>query len=70
MADILAVLKAIPALIGLFKEILGFIKHLAGDDIEGFLKRSGEAFAMLTVAKTDEEKANAARAIQSLIRRT
>lgn len=70
MGEIWAVIKLIPQLFSLVKEVFGFIQKTFGDTPEKFLKDAGDAFALLNQAKTPEEKQNAARAIQALIKRT
>lgn len=70
MAEIWAIIKAIPVLINTIKEVFSFIQKTFGDTPEKFLKSAGDAFALLNQADTPEKKQEAARAIQNLIRRT
>lgn len=70
MATLWELIKAIPSIISLAREVFDFIKGVFGDTPEKFLRDAGEAFSQFNKAKTDEEKANALRAIQSLIKRT
>lgn len=71
MADLIAILKAIPVIVDLFKEIVTWFKMYVGDgDPIKFIGDVADGFAKLNVAKTPEEKTDAARAIQALIRRT
>lgn len=67
LAGLASFLVALPDLISLAREIFNWIKVLSGDDPAGFIKKSADAFKLLNQAKTDEEKMNAAKAIQSLI---
>lgn len=68
MSQILAALAAIPKLIELAGQILEFIKRITGQDPQGFIKKSAEVFSKLNQAKTPQEKEDAARGIQNLIR--
>ena len=70
MSEIWAVIKLLPQLFSLLKEVFGFIQKTFGDTPEKFLKSAGDAFALLNQADTPEKKQEAARAIQNLIRRT
>lgn len=71
MGDILAVIKAIPVIVGLVKEIFHWFKMHVGDgDPIKFIADVGEGFQKLNQAKSPKEKQDAARAIQDLIRRT
>jgi hypothetical protein len=77
-AAILAILGAIPGIASFIEKIgpeLGtlltnlaaYIKHVAGDDAQGYVKRVGEAFSLATSAKTLEEREDAAQAIADAI---
>lgn len=70
MAEVWAVIKLIPQLFSVLKEVFSFIQRTFGDTPEKFLRDAGEAFAKLNAADTPEKKQEAARAIQGLIRRT
>jgi len=69
MAAILAALAAIPSIISLLREMVAFFQKQFGDDWPKFLAASGEAFKKLNNAKTAEEKQDAGRAIQDIIKR-
>ena len=62
-------LSALPQLISLVKELVGFLNKQFGDNWPKYLADSGEAFKKLNEAKTPEEKVEAAKALQSLIGR-
>lgn len=70
MAEIWAVLKLIPQLFSVLKEVFAFIQKTFGDTPEKFLRDAGEAFSKFNQAKTEQEKVDALRSLQSLIRRT
>lgn len=67
MASVLAFLGAVPSLIALFKEGMAFLNKISGNDPQGFIKKLGDAFALLNKAETPEEKTDAAKAIASSI---
>lgn len=70
MAEVWAVIKLIPQIFSVLKELMSFIQKTFGDTPEKFLKDAGEAFSKYNNAKTDEEKVDAIKSLQSLIRRT
>lgn len=71
MAEIWSLIKAIPAIVGLLKEVMHWFKMHVGDgDPVKFIGDVSKGFEVLNNAKTPEEKQNAAKVIQSLIRRT
>lgn len=65
---ILGFLSALPQLVKLAWNVWEFIKKIAGDDPAGFIKQSAETFDFLSKAETPEQKREAARRIQDLIR--
>lgn len=69
MPQLIAFIAAVPDLIKLGWSIFSFIKQIAGEDPAGFVKRSAEVFTDLSKAKTQEERVDAARKVQDLIRR-
>lgn len=69
LADILTVLKVLPALLSFGREFAGWLRETFGDSPEKFLVDATETFAVLRQAKSKEEKVDAARRIQSLISR-
>lgn len=68
ISAILALLQAIPGLVDLFKEAVAYIEHASGGDVQGFIKKLGDAIDQLKAAQTEEERQNAARAISDAIR--
>ena len=68
MTAILQLIAALPGLVQLGLELLSFIKSVSKDDPAKFVADLGAAFSLLNKAKTDEEKINAAKAIQSVLR--
>lgn len=70
MATVWEIIKLIPQLFSVLKEVFAFIQKTFGDTPEKFLKDAGEAFSKYNNAKTDEEKVDAIKSLQSLIRRT
>lgn len=70
MSELWALIKAIPAVINLMRDIFSFIQKTFGDTPEKFLKDAGDAFSSLNQADTPEKKQDAARKIQALIKRT
>ncbi len=68
-ASILSAIAAIPAILGFLKELASFLKDTFGDNAGKFLVDSAEAFKQLKVAKSPEEKIEAAKKIQDLIDR-
>lgn len=63
------IIKAIPSLVSLLKELLDLAKKIFGDDPKKFIKDSALAISELKVAKSPEEKINAAKKIQDLVSR-
>lgn len=66
---ILSAIVSLPQVLSLLKELAVFIKNTFGDNPKKILAESGEAFKKLNGAKTSEEKIEAAKAINKLIRR-
>jgi hypothetical protein len=65
----LELLGAIPSLIKLLSGIFDFIKGIATDNPKKFIADAGIAFDKLNNAKTSEEKLEAGKQLQDLIRR-
>lgn len=65
---ILAFLTALPDLAKLGTELMTWLKHVSGNDPQGFVKGLGEAMAQLNAAETDEERQRAAKAISDQLR--
>lgn len=68
-AEIVAFLKALPALVKLLSEVFSWIKELSKEDPAQFMRDAHEVMSHLRQAKTAEEKSDAAKSIQDLIRR-
>jgi len=66
---LLALLKAIPALVSLMTEIADWMKSNFGDDPATFLLDAAETFKKAREAKTPQERKDAAVHISQLIRR-
>jgi hypothetical protein len=77
-AAILSILTAIPGIVKLIEQIgpelgvlgtnlVAWIKHVSGNDAQGYVKRVGEAFSLATNAKTLQEREDAAQAIADAI---
>lgn len=69
MAEILALIRAIPMLLELFQNIGKFLKAQFGDDPAKFLADANDAFKVLNEAKTSEEKIHALQGVQKLLKR-
>lgn len=67
MAEFWAIIKILPELFKLTKELFGWLKKVSGNDPQGFVKKAGKAFKALNEAKTKEERVAAGRAISDLI---
>lgn len=71
MAEIWAVIKLLPEIFGVLKQVVAFLKNTVGDgDPKKFLRDVGESFSKYNAAKTDEEKVDALRSLQSIFLRT
>lgn len=70
ISAIVGLLSSLPELLSLAKSVWAWIQEVSGGDVKGFILKSNEAFDLLRHAKSDQEKANAAKAIQDLLRRT
>lgn len=77
-AAIIALLTALPDIVKLVEQLgpelgkmvtnlVAYLKHVSGNDAQGYIKQVGEAFAKATSAKTVEERQNAAKAIADAI---
>jgi|LakMenE18May11ns_1017448.scaffolds.fasta_scaffold9953706_5 hypothetical protein len=66
---LLALLKAIPAMVSLMTEIASWMKSTFGDDPATFLLDAAETFKKAREAKTPTERRDAAVQISQLIRR-
>lgn len=64
---ILAILKLLPVLLYLLKDLIDLAKKISEDKPEDFIKDSRDAFKQLKEAKTPDEKVAAAQNIQNLL---
>ena len=69
MAWWIGILKAIPDLIALFRELTAFLKETFGDNPAKFIRDSHEVFRDINNAKTIEEKQNALNKLNDLYKR-
>lgn len=67
--SLIAILKAIPAMVSLITEIAAWMRSTFGDNPEQFILLSAEAFKKAREAKTPKERMDAATDISNLIRR-
>jgi hypothetical protein len=67
MSQIWGLLTAIPELLAMLNSFAAWVNKASGNDPAGFIKRAGVAFDLLAQAKTQEEHANAAKNIASLL---
>ena len=68
LSAILGALQALPALINLGTEFVTWIKHVSGNDPQGYMNNLANAMAQLNAAKTEEDRTNAAKSIADAIR--
>lgn len=69
LTTLLALLKALPALVKLLTEISAWMQHQFGDDPAKFLLDASETFKKAREAKTPQERRDAARDIATIIHR-
>ena len=69
LAGIWGLLAALPELLKLGMALGKFLKDTFGDNPKKFIKDAGEAFDKLNKAETQGQRYDAARDIQSLIKR-
>jgi hypothetical protein len=69
LTALLAIVKALPALIKLVENLSGWLHSQFGDDPAKFILDSAEVFERAKNAKTPQEKQSAAGDIARLIRR-
>lgn len=78
VAAILAALTALPELLKLIEQLgpelgvlgmnfVAWIKHVSGNDAQGYIKKVGEAMAAATNAKSVQERQDAAQKIADAI---
>lgn len=67
--NIIQALVALPKILGLLKDLGGFLKDTFGDNTAKFIVDSSEAFKALRQSKTEQEKIEALNKIQDLLKR-
>lgn len=68
LSAIFGLLSSLPQLLSLGQKLWAYLIKVSGGDVAGYLLKSNEAFGKLDKAKTDQEYADAAKAIRDLIR--
>ena len=58
---------ALPGLVQLGLQLMSWIKSISGDNPQAFISNLGQNFALLTAAKTQEERSNAAKKLADSI---
>lgn len=69
MSEILALIKCIPMLVSILQEAGKFIKQTFGDNPEKFLTDAHQAFKLLNEAKSSDDRIEAAKKLQGLLKR-
>lgn len=67
VSAIIGFLTSLPKLIALATDIWNYLNKVSGNDPAGYIARVGQAMSLLTSAQTEEEHANAAKAIADAI---
>lgn len=67
LTDVLAFLGSVPELLGMIKSFSTWINKVSGNDPAGFVKQAGLVFDQLAQAQTQEDHANAAKALADLL---
>lgn len=67
LSAILGVLQALPDLVKLLNEGVAWLKHVSGDDPQGYVKKVGQAMAQLNAANTQEERISAAKSVADAV---
>ena len=67
LAAILGVLQALPQLLTMLQQFGTWINKVSGNDPAGFINKAAPVFAQLAAAETQEDHANAAKALADLI---
>lgn len=68
VSAILGFLSALPQLLSMIQSLMTWLNHVSGNDLQGFIVKSGQAFDQLAQAKTEADHAAAAKNISDLIR--
>ena len=67
MSAILSFIGAIPSIISMFKELMGWINKVSGNDPAGLAKEVASAFQALSESNTQAERQAAAQAIADMV---
>jgi hypothetical protein len=67
MTEIIALIKCLPAIVGLLQEISKFVRTTFGDDPVKRFQEAQEAFKSLNEARTSEERVHAAQKLQDAL---
>jgi hypothetical protein len=63
----MALLRALPELILLLRELMTWLNRVSGNDVQGFLTQLSDAMAELNKAKTVEERQHVAETFARII---
>lgn len=67
IAALVSFLTALPQLLTMIQSLVSWLNKVSGNDISGFLVKSGAAFDLLSKAQTEDEHAAASKAISDLL---
>lgn len=67
MSALVGFLTAFPQFISLLTEIWGYLNKVSGNDPAGYISKLGAAFSALNAAQTQDEHAQAAKALADSI---
>lgn len=67
LAAITGFLTALPQLLNMIQGLMSYINKVSGNDPAGYIVKLGAAFNLLSSAQTQEDHANAAKAISDAI---
>jgi hypothetical protein len=67
LAAITGFLAALPQLISLITNFMGWVNRVSGNDPAGFINKIGDAFKQLSEAQSDADHAAAAKALADAI---
>lgn len=67
LAAIMGLLSSLPQILSMIQSFMGWINKVSGNDPAGFAVKMGQAFNQLAAAQTQEDHANAAKALADLI---
>lgn len=67
IAAILGFFQALPQLLTMISSFMVWLKQVSGNDPAGFIVKAGTAFDQLNKAQTQQEHADAAKALADLV---